>query len=57
MCVSKNSVVFRLITPSKMKTGLIAFHLAYFQLLSVNVLEAVVFQMKLHVLQTLSYAL
>ena len=29
MCVCKKSFVFRLFTPSKMKRGLIAFHLAY----------------------------
>ena len=53
-CVFARTLVFRLITTSKMKTGLIAFHLAYFQLLSVPVMEAVVFQNQLDVLQTLS---
>ena len=37
-----------------MKTGLIAFHLAYVQVVSVKIMEAVVFQYPLDVLQTLS---
>ena len=54
MCVCKTAFVFRLITRSKMKTGLIAFHLAYVQVVSVPFMEAVVFQHPLDVLQTLS---
>ena len=37
-----------------MKTGLIAFHLAYAQVLSVPSMEAVVFHMLFVVLQTLT---
>ena len=55
MFVCKNSFVFRLITPSKMKTGPIAFHLAHFQLLSVPVMKAFVFQRKIDVLTTLGH--
>ena len=55
MCVCKTSFVFRLITRSKMKTGLIAFHLAYVQVVSMPFMEAVAFQHPpLDVLQTLS---
>ena len=57
-CVFPRTLLFcRLITSSKMKTGLIAFHLAYFQILSVNVFSAVVFQIQFFVLQTLPNAL
>ena len=52
MCVCKKSFVLRLFTPSKMKRGLIAFHLAYVQVARVPSIEAVVPQSILHVLQT-----
>ena len=53
--ICKNSFVFGLTAPSKTKTGLIAFHLAYVQVLSVPSMEAVVFQhLPLDVLQTLT---
>ena len=54
MCVCKKSFVLRLLTPSKMKRGLIAFHLAYVQVLRVPTMEAVVPQTIFCVLQAVT---
>ena len=54
MCVCKKSFVLRLFTPSKMKRGLIAFHLAYVQVPRVPTMEAVVPQTIFHVLQAVA---
>lgn len=57
MCVCKKSFVLRLFTPSKMKRGLIAFHLAYVQVPRVPAMEAVVPQTIFHVLQAVASVL
>ena len=54
MCGCKESFVFSLITPWKMKRGLIAFHLAYVQVARVQALEAFVLLSIIHVLQALA---
>ena len=54
MCVCKKSFVLRLFTPSKMKRGLIAFHLAYVQVPRVPTMEAVAFHTIFHVLQAVT---
>ena len=54
MCVCKKSFVLRLFTPSKMKRGLIAFHLAYVQVPRVPTMEAIVPQTIFYVLQAVT---
>ena len=57
MCGCKKSFVFRLFTPSKMKRGVIAFHLAYVQVPRVPIMEAVVPQTIFNVLQAVASVL